>query len=157
MIGKLQFVSHVIRSSRVFIARLLDDLRGMNRLDKYPVSQMLKRDVFWWQSMIPVMNGTRSIYEEIWWEPGALIDTDACLVGGGAVCRGEYFHIQFPEPMRQQPHIIAHWELWTLMVAVKVWASSLYNRHFTVCLDNTVSVSAINSGRSSDKFLTECL
>ena len=51
-------------------------------------------------------------------EPGALIDTDATLVGAGGVCKGYYFHTPFPQFIIQQAHIITHLELLAFIVFI---------------------------------------
>ena len=44
------------------------------------------QDLKWWQHIMPVLNCTKSIYLDMCFEPGALIDTDATLVQAGCVC-----------------------------------------------------------------------
>ena len=63
---------------------------------------------------MPILNGTKLIYLNIFFEPGALIDTDATLVGAGGVCKGHYFNACFPPAIAGKAHIIAHLEhlLW---------------------------------------------
>ena len=41
---------------------------------------------------MPILSGTESIYLDVFFEPGTLIDIDAMLVGAGGVCKGYYFH-----------------------------------------------------------------
>ena len=41
------------------------------------------QDLKWWQHVMPILNGTKSIYLDVFFDPGALIDTDASLVGVG--------------------------------------------------------------------------
>ena len=55
---------------------------------------------------MPILNGTKSIYLDVFFEPGTLIDMDAMLGGGG--CKGYYFHTPFPDFILQQAHILAH-------------------------------------------------
>ena len=89
----------------------------------------------------------------MFFEPGALIDTDATLVGAGGVCKGYYFHTPFPQFIVQQAHIIAHLELLAFIVALKAWSHLVSNTKFMVHLDNMVVVLAINTGHSKDPFI----
>ena len=41
------------------------------------------QDIKWWQYIMPILNGTKSIYLDVFFEPGTLIDMDATLVGAG--------------------------------------------------------------------------
>ena len=100
-----------------------------------------------------ILNGTKSIYLDIFFEPGALIDTNATLVGAGGVCKGFYFHALFPTFITQQAHIIAHLELLAFIVALKAWLHLVSNTKSVACLDNVVAVSAINTGQSRDPFI----
>ena len=96
LIGKLQFASQVIRAGHVFLAHLLDELWGSPKWGYMPVPAPILQDLKWWQLIILILNGNKSIYLDIFFEPGALIYTDATLVGAGGVCKGHYFHTRFP-------------------------------------------------------------
>ena len=103
LIGKLQFASQVIRAGRVFLSRLLDELRGSPKRGHFPVPDHIFQDLKWWDTIMPILNGTKSIYLNIFFELGALIDTDTTLVGTGWVYKGHYFHAHFP------PAITGNW------------------------------------------------
>ena len=98
---------------------------------------------------MPVLNGTKSIYLDMFFEPGTLIDMDATLVGAGGVCKGYYFHTTFPQFITQQAHIITHLELLAFIVRHHL----VSNTKFIANLDNMVAVLAINTGQSKDTFI----
>ena len=102
---------------------------------------------------MPILNGTKSIYLNVSVEPGSLIDTDATLVGAGGVCKGHYFHANFPAVIAGKAHIIADLELLAFIMALKAWSHLIANTKFVVHLDNMIAVSAINSGHSRDPFV----
>ena len=102
---------------------------------------------------MPILNGTKSIYLNIFFEPGTLIDTDATLVGAGGVCKGHYFHAYFPPVITGKTHIIAHLELLAFIVALKAWPHIIANTKCVALLDNMIAVSAINPGHSRDPFV----
>ena len=157
LIGRLQFAAQVVRAGRVFIAQLLDDLRGAPHVGAIPTSDEVLADVSWWQKVMPFVNGTKSLYTTFLFKPGALIDTDATPVAAGGVCGRFFFRARFPSFIRQQTTHISQLELLALVVAIKLWGSKLNNTKFWVCLDNEASVYAINSGRTMDKFMNACL
>ena len=110
LIRKLQFASQVIRAGHVFLAHLLDDLRG----SYHPRSKIVAvhyANPQWYQ-----VNLLGHFFE-----PGALIDMNAMLVGAGGVCKGYYFNTPFCEFIvgLQQTHIIAHLELLAFIVFLK--------------------------------------
>ena len=70
LIGKLQFASQVIRAGCVFLACLLDELRGSPKLGSFPVPTHILQDLKWWHHIMPILNGTKSIYLNIFFKPG---------------------------------------------------------------------------------------
>ena len=98
------------------------------------------------------LNGTKSIYLDVFFEPSTLINMDATLVGAGG-CKGYYFHTSFPDFIVQQAHIIAHLELLAFIVAFKAWPHLVSNTKFISHLDSMVAVLAINTGHSKDPFI----
>ena len=76
LIGKLQFTSQVIRTGCVFLAHLLDELRSFLKRGSPPVPSHIIQDLKWWQYIIPILNSTKSIYLDIFFEPCAFINTD---------------------------------------------------------------------------------
>ena len=81
---------------------------------------------------MPILNGTKSIYLDVFFEPGTLIDMDAMLVGAGGMCKGYYFYTPFPKFIVQQAHIIAHLELLAFIVALKAWPHLISNTKVVV-------------------------
>ena len=153
LIGKLQFASQVIRAGWVFLARLLDELRGSPKKGHFPVPEHIFQDLRWWHTIMPIFNGMKSIYLDVFFKPGSLIDTDATLVGTGGVYKGHYFHAHFPAVITGKVHFIAHLEVLAFIVALKALPHFIANTKFMVHLDNMIAVCAINSGWSRDPFV----
>ena len=87
LIGKLQFASQVIRAGCEFLVHLLDELRGSPKKGYIAVPTHIIQDLKWGQYIMPILNGTKSIYLDVFFEPGTLIDMDAILVGAGGCVR----------------------------------------------------------------------
>ena len=85
----------------MFLPRLLDELQGSPKWGYMPVSAPILQDLKWWQLIMPILNGTKSIFLEVFFEPGTLVDIDATLVAAGGVCKGYYFHTPFPQFITQ--------------------------------------------------------
>ncbi len=94
---------------------------------------------------------------EEWSQPDEQFATDACLVGAGGWCQGQYFHCVFPEKIAKQSLCINALELLTIIVGVKLWAHLWKGKRIIILCDNKVSVDVINMGRARDKFLLKCL
>ena len=118
-----------------------------------PVPAPILQDLKWWQFIMPIFNSTKSIYLDIFFEPGFLIGTDATPVGTWGVCKGHYFHTPFPQFIIQQAHIIAHLELLAFIMVLKAWPHLISNTKFMAQLDNMVAIQAINTGQSEDPFI----
>ena len=64
---------------------------------------------------------------------------------------------EYPEDIVRSAGHITALELYTIVVAVKFWASKLSHRKFLVACDNEAAVTVVNSGSSKDHFMQCCL
>ena len=155
--GKLQFIAKCCRHGRPFMSRILAALKGLKRsTHRIYLNSGFRKDVRWWQLMLPHFNGVSLIKHEPWSLPDALIASDACLVGGGATFSDRFFTYTFPLDLKKATSNICHLEFITVLLALKVWGSSLNGVRFTVLCDNAATVSVMNTGRAQDAFLQEC-
>ena len=70
LIGKLQFVSKCVRSSRIFISRMLVLLRGVtNNNSIVYLNDEFRKDIRWWIEFLPLYNGVSLIPETNWSAP----------------------------------------------------------------------------------------
>ena len=157
LIGKVQFVASCVRPGRVFIARMLNELRQMNRLEETPLSHELKKDIYWWNKFMPLYNGVSLMWLEQHPEPNEVFATDASRLGlGGILWDKEYFRMSIPEACRDKN--IAHLEMLALIVGLKAWGKlHLSNKYVVVECDNEAVVTIVNSGKSKDMYLQKCL
>jgi len=95
---------------------------------------------------------------EDWCEPDAVIEVDACLSSaGGNWLRGEMFHEKFPEDILKHGYDINILEMLTLTIALKVWGYCVKGRLLVIHCDNMVTCTVVNSGRSRNPVLQDCL
>ena len=157
LIGKLNFVAQCVRAGRLFITRLLDQLRTMNRSTTYAITEETRKDIQWWNKFIRKFNGKSFLPFEPVTRPDEIIACDACLVACGGWSEGEYFSEPFPqETMDLNLHISAL-ELLTVKVAVEVWLHKIKGRRILIRSDNMAVVTALNLGRTRDTFMNSCL
>ena len=158
IIGKLQFASRCVRPGRIFISRMLATLRQFPK-DKTTIKVPIefKKDINWWARFFPLYNGISIIPRLQWSSPDAIVATDACLSGCGGICGLQYFHCVFPDfVVELQLHINAL-EILTVAVACKLWGREWKGKRIKIFCDNLSSVTVLNSGRSKDPFLLECM
>ena len=149
LVGKLIFISKRVRQSRIFIARILILLHKVYFNHHHVnLAAEFRKDIAWWGRFLRADNGL---------PPGAGFTTEACLTGCGGLCGDQYFHVVFPSYVVQQTLDINCLELFTIIVALKLWGSRLYGLPLSVRCDNEVAVTVLTAGRCRNSFLNSCL
>ena len=118
LIGKLQFIAKCIRAGRIFLSRLIQWIRGMNRKTLYIIPLEARKDVAWWARFSQEFNGVALLWLIKEPTPDTVIQTDACLKGYGGIWAQQYFRGRFPKA--DQTRNIAILEMWAVMVALKL-------------------------------------
>ena len=158
LLGKLSFVTACVKPGRIFMARLLNNLRSFSKSrSSCPISDDMRADISWWSSFLPLFNGVSLIKASSCDFSDLHFATDASLTGGGAICLDECFHFQFSPDILTSASHISSLELYTIVVAVQFWAPKLRHRKFIVSCDNQAAVTVINSGSTKDYFMQRCL
>ena len=57
LIGKLQFLAKCIKPGRIFLSRLIQWIRGMDRKGNYPIPLEARKDIAWWSRCAHNFNG----------------------------------------------------------------------------------------------------
>ena len=154
LVGKLQFVSNCVRPGRLFVSRLLDELKMMNRTQWYRLSNQARKDIRWWHEFIPTFEGTGILWLLDAQPTDSDIAVDACLQGaGGFAFNDEFYSVKFPEVFASQELKITHLELWAVIIAVRLWGESLTGRIVKIRTDNEAVSIIVNTGRSYDEYL----
>ena len=161
LLGKLSFVSAVVRASRIFLARMFEFLRGVPKTGRVCISDGFKKDIFWWQMFLPSFNGVSMMSNRSWSSPDGVFATDACLrsFGGFFELDKTFFYGFFPDKFLGKPKVwhISCLELLTVVVAVKLWFDKLQNRRILIRCDNKPACDVINHGRARDPVLQSCV
>ena len=159
LLGKLSFVTACVKPGRIFMARLLNSLRRIHQSTQQymAVTSEMRDDIHWWCEFLPLFNGVAAIKPSLWDFQDLRFTTDACLDGGGATCFNECISFQFPRHILQQSLHISALELWVVLIATRVWAAKLSGLKFIVSCDNEAAVTSINSGKSRDPCIQQCL
>ena len=153
LIGKLQFVSNCVKPGRLFVLRLLGEMKRMSRGKTYFMNEEVRLDTKWWYLFLPQFQGT----EILWLLDTAKIDeefaVDACLVRAGGVRGNEVFTVLFPDHKTQSDENITHLELWSIIVALKLWGEQFRGKVIKISTDNEAVSIIVNSGCSQDRKL----
>ena len=169
LLGKLFWVSRVVRLARVFMGRLLQMLRDMATTGdnvKVKLSDEARKDLKWWDSFLDHFNGVQMIIEEDLFplELSQLLDRpfdvyagDATPMGGGGFYGKQYWSRMLPREL-QDPSIPIHLkEFWTLIVSSKLWGKDWTGRAVTLFCDNIAVVDTINHKKPKDPALLSLL
>ena len=155
LIGKLQFISKCVRAGRVFVARLINWLKTMNRRSTYQIDIEARKDIAWWARFLTQYNGVSLLW--LFNIPGqdTAISSDACPQGFGAICGHKYLHGFFPQEWSNTN--IAYLEIRAVIVALNCFAKELQGKYFRINVDNEAVAHIINSGAGKDSFLQDAL
>ena len=158
LLGKLSFVTACVKPGRIFMARLLNNLRSFSKSrSSCPISDDMRADISWWSGFLLLFNGVSLIKASSSDFSDLHFATDASLTGGGAICLHECFHFQLSPDILTSGSHISSLELYTIVVAVQFWAPKLRHRKFIVSCDNQAAVTVISSGSTKDYFMQRCL
>ena len=127
LVGKLQFMSNVAKMGRLFISRLLAELKNMHRGRYYRISEEARKDMKWWYLFLLGFKGTGIM----WMCDSFIVDeeftTASCLVGTGGTRDWQFFRLTFPGYITEGAKIV-HLELWALIIAVKLWGVYMHRK-----------------------------
>ena len=169
LLGKLFWVSRCVKFSRIFMARLLNQLADMHKLPdnkKALLSEECRLDINWWSRYLRRFNGVECMYPD---EPmdlslDQLLDSssmvncgDAQPMGGGAYFGSEYWSRPFPLWL-QDPNIGIHVkEFWVALVSAWLWGEAWRGQVIYVFCDNVAVVETLDKQKPKDTKLQELL
>ena len=169
LLGKLFWVSRVVRLARVFMGRLLQQLRNMTNIGenvKVKLSEDSRKDLKWWARYLEHFNGIQMIFEEdpfplelsqLLDKPFEVYAGDATPVGGGGWFGDQYWSRMLPRDL-QDPSVPIHVkEFWCLIVSARLWGSVWTGRAITMFCDNDAVVDTINHKKPKDSALLSLL
>ena len=161
VLGKLMWVSKVVRFSRCFVSRIIAILKGLKtQKQKVNLDENVRKDFLWWSVFLPVYNGIELLI------PNTVFCSvlgDATLQGGGGwnEQKEEYFSRKFPHHLRSH-HIYIHLkEFMVAIVSTKLWGHLWEGKRVAVYCDNEAVVKTMTYQKPKDpqlqKYLREML
>ena len=102
LIGKLQFLAKCVKAGRIFLSRIIQWIRTMQRGKTYTTPLEARKDIAWWARFIDEYNGVSLLW--MFKEPTTdkVIATDACPRGYGGTMGNEYFRGRFPHELKER-------------------------------------------------------
>lgn len=162
LVGKLNFAASVVRSGRVYMARLINTLRknAQTRNGRIELSKDILNDIQWWSEYIRQQNGipmTSLMVNKNWEAPGSIwsSDSSSTSLGGWSEKTSQFFH--FTLGRDHSALDINSLECLALLLCLKKWAEQCRGKKVLVYCDNKTTVAVVNSGAAKSKFLQACL
>lgn len=155
LIGKLTFVSKVVRSGRTFVRRLIDLSKKVKHLHhRIRLNRNARDDIRWWQHYLPTWNGVGMFYEEQWTSNVDInLFTDASDGCIGAYFNGAWF-CKVLSPHHKHQSI--NWkELYAIVVAIATWGCQLSSKRLRIHCDNLVICHVMQKGTSKNQNLMD--
>ena len=153
LLGKLLYISRCVRGSRIFMNRLLDNLRAHHdRKWIYP-DEGFYQDLSWFLRFLQTFNGIVRFHKQ----PVTYVaHVEATLTNIGGAWGDRVYSTRIPEHL-VHAHSITQYEMYNVVIALKVWANDWENKTVCVYCDNESTVTVCNKGATRDPFLNKCL
>lgn len=149
IIGRIAHLARVVPAARIFMSRILDQLRASDKANVY-INYAILADLRWFKSYFIAHNATSLIDAE---PPVATIEADSSLVAGGAWCESGYYIYPYPTGVRAS-HNICQLETLNYLVSARAFVKeSFRGRTVELVGDNAGAISALVSGRAADPVL----
>ena len=140
IVGSLSFCASCILEGRLFFSRILAFLKSFKGKGYRKILVSVRKDFNWWHGFAQSFNGISAIPSLEWSTPDSVFSTDACLTGGGGWNNKNYFHFQFPQDIIDAAKYINHFELYTILIAVRIWKDNLAGLNILINCDNETTV-----------------
>jgi hypothetical protein len=153
LIGKLTFVSRVVRHGRTFVRRLIQLSKRAKYLHyKITLNSEARADISWWQNYLPTWNGISIIDNSKWLTNTEIsLETDASDLAVGCVYPPEWFYVKFEGELAYMKNRSINWrELYAIVKATATWCASLRGKKVIFLCDNLSVVYILQNGCSKD-------
>ena len=145
LLGKLIFISRVVRSSRTFVRRIIQLSKKVKHLHHFiRLNKQFQADIQWWLSFLPSWNGVAMFYDHYWITSSAMdFYSDASNVAVAGFWQGDWF-----VKLTDLSHSINWRELYAVVLAAATWGEQWAGRKILIHCDNMSVVHVLASGTS---------
>ena len=149
LIGKLSFVSKVVRPGRIFLRRLITLSTSAKRLHHHIyLNKESQADIQWWIKFLPTWNQHTIIPESFTIKNSDLkLFTDASNIGFGAIYKNSWIQASWPQSYID--HSIDFKELFAIVAATLTWGHQWQGKRIIFITDNLPITQIWHSGSSS--------
>ena len=160
LIGKLTFVSRVVRPGRTFVRRMISLACQVPYLHhKVKLSIGFMKDVEWWLQYLPQWNGVSMFYDDIWHTSVDLhIYTDSSDIAAAGYVNGSWFVVPFLHEFSELKEQSINWrELFAVVVTAATFGTQWCGKKLLFHCDNTCIVNVVNSGSCKNELIMDLI
>lgn len=155
LIGKLIFISRVVRSGRTFVRRLIDTSKKVKSLNHtVKLNKQFRADIDWWLSFLPSWNGISMFYERNWTRS---IDLELFTDASDVAMAGYYHGAWFVELVGERQESINWREMYAVVQAAATWGAQWAGKRILFHVDNMSVVYILRSGTSKSPALMDLM
>ena len=154
LIGKLSFISRVVKPGRTFTRRMISVAKRIKHLHHHiKLNEGIRSDIQWWRTFLPSWNGISVFADEEWTDSHKLqLYTDASNIAIGCFFQGQWCVLPFKaEYSYLHQTSINFREMLAVIIAITTWKEQLAGKKITMFCDNQAVCHIINSGVSRNK------
>ena len=157
ILGKLIWVSKVVRFSRCFVSRIISLIKTLKyQKQKATLTEAVKKDFKWWSKFLSVFNGIELLV------PSTVFTSvlgDAYPMGSGCWNEEskEYYSRKFPIALCDTNYPIHFKEFWCVILAARLWGHLWTGHRIAIYCDNEAVVQTITHQKPSDMKMQDCL
>ena len=157
ILGKLLWVSKTVRFSRVFVSRIISEIRKLStQSSKTTLSYEVRKDFLWWYKYLEVFSGVELI------PPTTVCQSvlgDAYPQGAGSwnPVRNEYFSMKFPQYMCSPDTPIHVKEFIVVILCIRQWGENWAGQRIVICCDNDSVCDTCTYQKPSDPSMQKLL
>lgn len=146
LLGKLVFISRIIRPGRIFMRRLFDIAKQVRNLNQtVRISNDAHGDIKWWLYTARTWNKKCIFYEDGWrYSIDLFLANDASDWGCGGVFKTRWF--MFPWSKEEKKMTIAWREMLAILWACALWGPNFIGKRIIIFCDNQSIVFSVNNG-----------
>lgn len=149
LIGKLTFVSRVVRPGRTFVRRMIALAKRIPHLHQtVRLSSDFQKDVAWWIHYLPNWNGVSMFYEDQWISSVDVhIYTDSSDIAAAGFVAGAWFVVPFVHEFQELIQLSINWrELFAIVVTAATFGHLWRGKKLMFHCDNMCTVEVVRSG-----------
>ena len=151
LLGRLLYISKIIKPARGFLNRLLEGLRSMGNSSSLHINEDLRKDMLWFRTFCDSFNG-HTTFANWAGHHNVEVHIDASLRGLGAVWDQAFYSVSLPTYVQHQKRIVV-FEMVNILIALKTWVNLWVNKRVLVWCDNRAVVDIMGKNKTKDREL----